>query len=78
MPKISVLYFGQLREQLACGQEDLELQDPCTVAEVWQSLHPQRTLAQNILIAVNQEYVKADFVVKGGEEVAFFPPVTGG
>ncbi len=78
MQKISILYFGQLREQLACGQQDLELHHPCTVAEVWERVHPERELAQNTLVAVNQEYVKTDFMVQAGDEVAFFPPVTGG
>jgi len=32
----------------------------------------------NLLMAVNQEYVSLDTPVKAGDEVAFFPPVTGG
>jgi len=35
-------------------------------------------LPANILIAVNMEYKDASAVVHGGDEVAFFPPVTGG
>ncbi|MCH8977561.1 MAG: MoaD/ThiS family protein, partial [Proteobacteria bacterium] len=34
--------------------------------------------SENILMTINMEYVKADALVKTGDEVAFFPPVTGG
>ncbi len=37
-----------------------------------------KELPDNILSAINMEYVKADARVKDGDEVAFFPPVTGG
>jgi molybdopterin synthase sulfur carrier subunit len=35
-------------------------------------------LPPNLLMAVNMEYARADDVVKDEDEVAFFPPVTGG
>jgi len=35
-------------------------------------------MGNNILISLNMEYVNADNAVKDGDEVAFFPPVTGG
>ena len=78
MQKVSVLYFGQIREQLGYPQQWVELSTPCTVSQLWQMLHSELDLGQNVLVAVNQAYVKADHVVTGGEEVAFFPPVTGG
>ncbi len=74
---ITVKYFASLREQLGKHEEILTLNQAIPVAEIWQNVSGQ-TLADNILMAINMEYVKADAVVKDGDEVAFFPPVTGG
>jgi molybdopterin synthase sulfur carrier subunit len=35
-------------------------------------------MPDNLLMAINQDYVQADANVEDGDEVAFFPPVTGG
>jgi molybdopterin synthase sulfur carrier subunit len=81
---INVVFFAQLREQLKTDQLQLELSTPCTVADVQQALldnHPQWQdfLANRALMcAVNQDMVQSDALVNDGNEVAFFPPVTGG
>lgn len=74
---IEVKFFASLREQL--GQSDLTLEDASvmTVADVWQQSTAQ-AMPANVLMAVNMEYVQADHPVRDGDEVAFFPPVTGG
>lgn len=82
--KIRLLFFGRLREQLQTAEEMLELEVE-TVADilavlrarggVWAAeLDPQRALA----IAVRQTFASADARVEDGDEVAIFPPVTGG
>jgi molybdopterin synthase sulfur carrier subunit len=84
--QVSVLYFASLREQLGCDREDLQLTDELSTLE-----DVQRHLAErqgswqvvfggsaNILSAVNQQMARADTAIKAGDEVAFFPPVTGG
>jgi len=48
------------------------------VATIWSRLWPDRPLPPMILTAVNQEYQNLNHSVKDGDEVAFFPPVTGG
>jgi len=45
---------------------------------LWARLNSDQPLPDNVLIAVNREYAKADQAVRDGDEVAFFPPVTGG
>ena len=46
--------------------------------EVWERVGGSEPLAGNLLCAVNLEYAEADHPVADGDEVAFFPPVTGG
>ena len=74
---ITVKFFASLREQV--GMADLHIDCECadTVAEVWQ-MATDLAMPANTLMAVNQEYVDADHPVRDGDEVAFFPPVTGG
>jgi sulfur-carrier protein len=78
MEQITILYFGQLREQLGIERQLYALNRPCSVIELWQELHPNRSFGGRTLIAINHEYVKQDALVHAGDEVAFFPPVTGG
>jgi molybdopterin synthase sulfur carrier subunit len=49
-----------------------------SAVQVWNVCTQKSELPSNILVAINQEYVKPDTMVKSGDEVAFFPPVTGG
>ena len=73
---ITVRLFAGLRERIGFDETHLE-QTPATVAEAWQQVtdieRPGNTLA-----AVNHEYVDLDHALSDGDEVAFFPPVTGG
>lgn len=76
---IKVLFFASVRE--AAGVAEMELNwDSGTVAEVQSLLEKQfnQVLAEKLLFAVNQEMVDADHLVTDGDEVGFFPPVTGG
>lgn len=83
--KVKVLYFAGLRE--AVGQSGEELELPAGVATVgalrahlagrgegWQALAAGR----NVRAALNQRMAGAETAVAAGDEVAFFPPVTGG
>ncbi len=55
----------------------MELPPGCSVGELWQRATKQ-PLPQRLLAAVNQEYADLNAVLRDGDEVAFFPPVTGG
>ena len=82
---VKILYFASLREALGCAEETVEL--PPTVAtvsalrshlaargEAWAALDSHR----NLRSAVNQRVVGPEAAIGAGDEVAFFPPVTGG
>lgn len=75
---IQVKYFASLRDRLGRSGDTLTPAQPLTVAEVWQQLWPAEPLPPNTLTAVNLEYTALDHPVQDGDEVAFFPPVTGG
>lgn len=75
---ISVKYFASLRERMQRSGEILPAQGLATVAEVWRQAADGAPWPTNMLAAVNQSYAEALSPVKDGDEVAFFPPVTGG
>ncbi len=75
---INILYFASLREKVGRGNDTLDSSKPLQVAQVWQQATGQNSFPDDVLIAINQEYTDADAIVSDGDEVAFFPPVTGG
>ncbi len=75
---IKVRYFASLKERIGRAEDNLAFADLVTVEDVWHRANPQQTLPANVLAAVNMDYVALDCRVKDGDEVAFFPPVTGG
>ncbi len=79
---LKVLYFAGLREAIGCGAENLEMPfGVTTVAELHAVLgarHPALLSAKNLRVAVNQTMCGMEAPVGEGDEVAFFPPVTGG
>ena len=75
---IVVRYFASLREQLGRSEQRIEDAGGLPVNEVWRRATGIGEMPVNIRAAVNQEYVERDHAVAEGDEVAFFPPVTGG
>jgi len=81
---IKVVFFAALREQLNCSQLSLSSENLATVADIKEQLASkgenwQQVFASNTLLsAVNHDMVNSDQAIKSGDEVAFFPPVTGG
>jgi molybdopterin synthase sulfur carrier subunit len=75
---ISVRYFASLAEELGRREDVLDAGAAATVEAVWQAAVEGRALPPNVLSAVNHVYVERSHPVRDGDEVAFFPPVTGG
>ncbi len=85
-PPIRILYFAWLRERVGVSEESVT--PPVEVATVgaliaWlRELSPRHAAAlvagKTIRCAVNQDFAAPDTPVAGGDEVALFPPVTGG
>lgn len=84
--KVKLLFFAGLREQLGAAGEEIELPaGVTTLAGVRELLRARggsyaRVLSGKALVrmAVNQEMAQPTAPVKAGDEIAFFPPVTGG
>ena len=82
---LQLRYFASLRESLGIGDEQVELPDGVRDlagltrwlqerGEAWTSALADKRLH----VAINQEIVKADAIITDGDEIAWFPPVTGG
>jgi molybdopterin synthase sulfur carrier subunit len=74
---ITVRFFASIREKAGRGEASIESRGVATAADVWASTAGFGA-PPNLLVAINQEYARLDQPVKDGDEVAFFPPVTGG
>jgi molybdopterin synthase sulfur carrier subunit len=77
MSSITVRYFASLRERLGRSEDIVDAAGLVCVADVWKRVCAE-PLPANSLVAINQEYASIDSLVRAGDEVAFFPPVTGG
>ncbi|MBU2870368.1 molybdopterin converting factor subunit 1 [Colwellia sp. E2M01] len=81
---INIVFFAALREQLDCEQLSISADKVKTVADIKQLLSDKneqwlKTFSNSSLLsAVNHDMVNSEHLVKSGDEVAFFPPVTGG
>ena len=75
---ITVKFFASLRESLNRDTISVDPTEAHTAADVWRIATENQEFPDNTLIAVNMEYVKSEQSVADGDEVAFFPPVTGG
>lgn len=82
---ITIRLFARLAEELGTRETTIALPQPATVAGARQALVTDggsdwaRLLGEeNIVTALNQEVVDDDAALGDGDELAFFPPVTGG
>lgn len=75
---IRIRYFASLREAMGRVEEHIAAEGIATVSDIWKAVNQGRPLPDNLLCAVNMEYAEGATAVSDGDEVAFFPPVTGG
>jgi molybdopterin synthase catalytic subunit len=81
---VKVRFFASFREQVGREEVNLEFDQKITIAELLEKLKNELPEAEKILesgrciIAVNQEVAKGETPVSPGDEVAIFPPVSGG
>jgi molybdopterin converting factor subunit 1 len=79
MVRVRLRYFAALREQLGEGGER-RVRAGTTVGAMWEQALSQRPglCRLQVRFAVNESYVEPDRVLEDGDELAVFPPVSGG
>ncbi len=83
---VNIRYFARLAETLGLKQEALELPADCkTVSDLVSLLQSRGEPFDSafdgetrVLVAINQQMSEANTKINPGDEIAFFPPVTGG
>ncbi len=80
--QVKVLFFGQLKDVVGAAEDRVELPEGASVEDLlahyrkrfprWEQFRP------SLAVAVNQEYAESAARLRGGDEVAFLPPVSGG
>jgi molybdopterin synthase sulfur carrier subunit len=83
---VKLIYFAWLRARIGCAEEEIDL--PPGVKDVAGLLDWLRSRSSGyaealrdlsvVRVAVNQSYVGLEHLVREGDEIAIFPPVTGG
>jgi len=84
---LKIVFFGRLREVISIDELSIEVYDlqPCTVQNIIKLLEDKYSLFKDyieqgnrLMIAVNQEISAPERLLQSGDELALFPPVTGG
>ena len=75
---ITVKFFASLSELTGVTEASVEPSEAATAADAWRVVCGDRPIPANTLAAVNMEYAGLQALIVDGDEVAFFPPVTGG
>jgi len=83
---LKVLFFARIREQLGRASLDVEWRQQVSDLDALQqqlclengALWREVLGQDNIICAINQTVVDGDAILQDGDEIAFFPPVTGG
>ena len=79
---IRVLFFGAARDAVEANELDLAVEAPATVSSAFQNLKTRfstlERFGRSLLFAVNQEYATPETELKENDELAVFPPVSGG
>ena len=79
---LKLRFFASLKDLTGESEMEVELEGETSVREVFQQLKTRFPRLEKyepvLLVAVNQEYSDMDSLVAPGDEVSFFPPVSGG
>jgi molybdopterin synthase sulfur carrier subunit len=80
--KVRLLFFAVLRDITGQTESELTVADGTCAGDVWQLLRQQHrelsAYSQPPMIAINEDYARAEAILHEGDELAFIPPVAGG
>ncbi|MFT5133728.1 MAG: molybdopterin synthase sulfur carrier subunit [Gammaproteobacteria bacterium] len=75
---IKVKFFARMRDEAGLSNGEVEFVEGISTADIWSQLTKGVAFPETVMIALNMEYVSGEPELKDGDELAFFPPVTGG
>ena len=75
---IQIKLFANLADSIGKRSGSVEFAAGMTVRSLWQEFSGQQDIPDGVLCAVNFDYAEPGQALKDGDEIAFFPPVTGG
>ena len=75
---IQIKLFANLADSVGRRGGTMEYKPGMTVRSLWQEFSGQAELPEGVLCAVNFDYAEPEQRLTDGDEIAFFPPVTGG
>ncbi len=80
--RIDILYFSSLKDKVKKNKETVDVDPDTNLNQLIQFLkqkHPEISQnLDNVMVAVNEQYVEKDYSLKEGDIVALIPPVSGG
>ena len=75
---IVVKYFASISDVVGKASEKIDIKHNQTVGDIWSDVSKNIKYTGTVMVAVNHEYVDMNYIPESNDEVAFFPPVTGG
>ena len=75
---IVVKYFASISDVVGKTSERIDIKQDQTAGDIWSDVSKNIKYTGTVMVAVNHEYVDMNHLLKDNDEVAFFPPVTGG
>ena len=80
--RVTVLFFGQIKDLFGRGEDSVELRDGAAIADLFTYYAARNSelgaFRASLVASRNQEFAAWDTLLKNGDEVAFLPPVSGG
>ena len=80
--KIKVLYFASLKDKLRKNSEELNIKENSSIKDLKELIikkYPEvKELLEKCMVALNENYVNDEVILKDNDTIAFIPPVGGG
>ncbi len=75
---IKVRFFARLSDLVGVSEMEIDFIEGLSVNDVWARTSPHDSLPSGSLFAINHNYSEAQDILQDGDEIAYFPPLTGG